>query len=145
MIEGLGDHGCEYMTGGVVLCLGKTGKNFGAGMSGGIAYVYDKEKVFSNMCNLSLIELSKLNNKKLRLNEKYNFDFLKANMLDYHQERIIFLIKKHLKYTNSNVARKLLENWDNEKSNFITVFPRDYRVALENINNKDYKLKKLGE
>ena len=70
---------------------------------------------------------------------------MKANMLDYHQERIIFLIKKHLKYTNSNVARKLLENWDNEKSNFITVFPRDYRVALENINNKDYKLKKLGE
>ena len=126
MIEGLGDHGCEYMTGGVVLCLGKTGKNFGAGMSGGIAYVYDKEKVFANMCNLSLIELSKLNNKKLRLNEKYNLDFLKANMLDYHQERIIFLLKKHLKYTNSNVARKLLENWDNEKSNFITVFPRDY-------------------
>ena len=64
MVEGLGDHGCEYMTGGVVLCLGKTGKNFGAGMSGGLAYVYDKDKDFESMCNLSLIELSNSIEKK---------------------------------------------------------------------------------
>ena len=58
VIEGVGDHGCEYMTGGVVLCLGKTGKNFGAGMSGGIAYIYDKNKSFEKQCNLTLSDLS---------------------------------------------------------------------------------------
>ena len=57
VVEGVGDHGCEYMTGGVVLCLGKTGKNFGAGMSGGIAYIYDRDKNFKNNCNLGLIDL----------------------------------------------------------------------------------------
>ena len=73
MVEGLGDHGCEYMTGGVVLCLGKTGKNFGAGMSGGLAYVYDKDKDFDSMCNLSLIELSKLNSKMNVKDKKLQF------------------------------------------------------------------------
>ena len=73
VVEGLGDHGCEYMTGGVVLCLGSTGKNFGAGMSGGLAYVYDKDKDFESLCNMSLIDLSHLKKKKNHVKKSLSF------------------------------------------------------------------------
>ncbi len=66
-------------------------------------------------------------------------------MLGYHEERILFLLKRHLRFTNSSIAKKLLNNWDEEKRNFITVFPKDYRTALESLNQKHYILKKLGE
>ncbi|MDC3023883.1 glutamate synthase large subunit [Alphaproteobacteria bacterium] len=144
VVEGVGDHGCEYMTGGVVLCLGKTGKNFGAGMSGGIAYVYDRDKNFENNCNLGLIDISRIKKTKNNI-KKYSFNFLKNNMLNYHEERIFFLLKNHLKFTKSSVAKYLLSNWANEKENFTVVFPKDYKIALENINKKNYKIKKLGE
>ena len=145
MVEGLGDHGCEYMTGGVVLCLGKTGKNFGAGMSGGLAYIYDKDKDFDSMCNLSLIELSKLNSKMNVKEKNYNYEHLRRNMLYYHEERILFLLKRHLKFTKSSIAKKLLDNWKYEKRNFTIVFPKDFRRALMSMNEKNFKLKKLGE
>ena len=145
VIEGLGDHGCEYMTGGVVLCLGKTGKNFGAGMSGGLAYVYDKDNTFERMCNLNLIELLRVKKTSKNFLEKCSIQFLKQNMLGYHEERIIFLLKNHFKYTNSSIAEKLLNNWNQEKGNFITVFPKDYKRALETMNKKNYTLKKIGE
>ena len=104
VVEGLGDHGCEYMTGGVVLCLGKTGKNFGAGMSGGLAYVLDKDNNFSDNCNFSLIELLKVKNTK-KLNKKIlNRNFLNAHMLNYHAERIYYLLTRHFSYTNSKEA-----------------------------------------
>ena len=144
VVEGLGDHGCEYMTGGVVVCLGKTGKNFGAGMSGGIAYIYDKDNTFEKQCNLCLIDLSKV--KKSNNNtRKYSFDFLKNNMLGFHEDRIHFLLENHFKFTRSSLAKTLLNNWDKEKENFTVVFPKDYKIALENMNKKNYNLKKLGE
>ena len=145
VVEGLGDHGCEYMTGGVILCLGKTGKNFGAGMSGGLAYVYDKDQDFEDNCNLSLIDLSDLKKKIKSIRKHISFEYLKNNMLDFHEERILFLLKRHLKFTKSSVAKKLLNNWGKERRNFRTVFPKDYRVALENMRQKNYTLKKLGE
>ncbi|MCB0475540.1 MAG: glutamate synthase large subunit, partial [Flavobacteriaceae bacterium] len=99
VVEGVGDHGCEYMTGGEVVVLGKTGRNFAAGMSGGIAYVYDQKENFRNgLCNTEMVELFELNNDD------------KA-----HLEK---LIKKHASYTNSNLAEKLLKNWDQEAKNF---------------------------
>ena len=145
VVEGLGDHGCEYMTGGVVLCLGSTGKNFGAGMSGGLAYVYDKDKDFESLCNMSLIDLLHLKKKKNHVKKSLSFEYLKRNMLEFHEERILFLLKRHFKFTKSSLAKKILNNWDKERENFITVFPKDYRIALENMLKKNYTLKKLGE
>ena len=144
VVEGVGDHGCEYMTGGVVLCLGKTGKNFGAGMSGGLAYIYDKKKSFEKQCNLSLIDLSRVR-KNSSNTKKYSFDFLNNNMLGFHEERIYFLLNNHLRFTKSSVAKALLRNWNTEKENFSIVFPKDYRKALENMNKKNYNVKKIGE
>ena len=97
------------------------------------------------MCNLNLVALSRLKKTKNSLKENFNFEYLKTNMLGYHEERILFLLKRHLRFTNSSIAKKLLNNWDEEKRNFITVFPKDYRTALESLNQKHYILKKIGE
>ena len=139
VVEGLGDHGCEYMTGGVVLCIGKTGKNFGAGMSGGLAYVFDKDNNFSDNCNFSLIELLKINNFK-KINKKIlNRNFLNANMLNYHVERIYYLLTRHFSYTNSKVAFNILSNFDDAIKNFKLVLPTDYKRALSN-DDQIYKV-----
>ena len=132
VVEGLGDNGCEYMTGGVVLCLGKTGKNFGAGMSGGLAYVFDKHNNFSDNCNFSLIELLKVKNTK-KLNKKIlNRNFLNVHMLNYHVERIYYLLTRHFSYTNSKIAFNILSNFDVAIKNFKLVLPTDYKRALSN-------------
>ncbi len=113
VIEGIGDHGCEYMTGGRVVVLGETGRNFGAGMSGGIAYVWDTKGNFPGMCNTGTFELEQL--------EVYS-DIAECRSL----------IKRHLEYTGSSVAEAILSNWQNEISNFVKVMPIDYkRVLLE--------------
>ena len=113
VIEGIGDHGCEYMTGGRVVVLGETGRNFGAGMSGGIAYVWDTKGNFPEMCNTGTFELEQL--------EVYS-DIAECRSL----------IKHHLEYTGSSVAEAILSNWQNEISNFVKVMPIDYkRVLLE--------------
>ena len=123
VVEGLGDHGCEYMTGGKVIVLGKTGRNFAAGMSGGIAYVYDENKNFENdLCNLEMVDLDPLS-----LND---WEELKSH------------IEKHFEYTKSSLAEKILKNWEKSKLNFIKVFPKDYKKALERIASET-KLKKL--
>ena len=113
-------------------------------MSGGLAYVYDKDQDFEDNCNLSLIDLSHLKKKTKNIRKHVSFEYLKNNMLDFHEERILFLLKRHLKFTKSSVAKKLLNNWGKERRNFRTVFPKDYRVALENMRQKNYILKKLG-
>jgi glutamate synthase (NADPH/NADH) large chain len=111
VVEGLGDHGCEYMTGGKVVVLGETGRNFAAGMSGGIAYVYDQQKNFeSELCNLEMVDLDPLSTD--------DFNDLKE------------LIEKHLEYTNSELAKDILNNWNETKKDFIKVFPADYKKAL---------------
>lgn len=110
VVEGIGDHGCEYMTGGRVVVLGKTGRNFGAGMSGGVAYVWDKQGEFPALCNQETFELEKV--------EAQDEDELRR------------LIENHERYTNSSVAKNILENWQSELSHFVKVMPTDYKRVL---------------
>lgn len=110
VVEGVGDHGCEYMTGGIVVILGPTGQNFAAGMSGGVAYVYDEDGTFKSKCNTGMID----------------FDPLEAGDYKDLKRRI----DKHYLYTNSDVAEKILSNWDVEVSKFVKVMPRDYKAVL---------------
>ncbi len=112
VVEGVGDHGCEYMTGGTVVVLGKTGRNFAAGMSGGIAYVYDSNKTFdATKCNMEMV----------------SFEVLEES--DYSKLRR--LIKNHSLFTNSPLAKRILENWNTEQNNFVKVMPTDYKIALQ--------------
>ena len=123
VVEGIGDHGCEYMTGGKVIVLGKTGRNFAAGMSGGIAYVYDKDGAFKNgLCNLEMVTLDPLS--------RTDKDELKQ------------LIEQHQEYTESTLATKLLKDWETHSTYFTKVFPVDYKRALERLE-KERKLEKL--
>ena len=110
VVEGIGDHGCEYMTGGKAVILGATGRNFGAGMSGGIAYIYDKEKGFDKNCNKETFEIESL---------------LEEDLKDLKE-----LITNHFNYTGSVVAEKIIESWDIEVERFIKVMPTDYKRVL---------------
>ncbi len=114
VVEGVGDHGCEYMTGGKVVVLGKTGRNFGAGMSGGIAYVYDPENRFVNgLCNTEMVELEK--------------------PTDEDSQGLFALIQNHYHATESSKALEILEDWDKHAERFIKVIPTDYKKALERL------------
>jgi len=111
VVEGIGDHGCEYMTGGTVVVLGKTGRNFAAGMSGGIAYVYDERKQFENgLCNMEMVELETLEEDDLA--------------------KLRRLIRNHSMYTNSPLAKRILGDWENQQKHFIKVMPTEYKKAL---------------
>ena len=110
VVEGIGDHGCEYMTGGKAVILGATGRNFGAGMSGGIAYIYDKDKDFDKNCNKETFEIESL---------------LEEDLKDLKE-----LITNHFNYTGSIVAEKIIESWDIEVERFIKVMPTDYKRVL---------------
>ncbi len=112
VVEGVGDHGCEYMTGGRVVIIGPTGRNFAAGMSGGIAYVWDVDGKFSRHCNLGMVDLFPVKEKK-------------------DEEELKAMIEAHLKYTQSSVAKQLLENWDKVIHQFVKVYPRDFRKIVE--------------
>ncbi|MEW7977688.1 MAG: glutamate synthase large subunit [Candidatus Sedimenticola endophacoides] len=139
VVEGLGDHGCEYMTGGVVVCLGGTGRNFAAGMSGGIAYVLDEAGDFEQRCNLSMVELEPvkeeddaleaLDHQDGDLETKGRVD-VSHDMTRFDAIRLRQLIENHLHYTNSAVAREILDNWDACLPKFVKVMPVDYRRAL---------------
>jgi len=131
IIEGVGDHGCEYMTGGIVVCLGKIGRNFAAGMSGGIAYIYNPEKNFESLLNQEMVEIEnvkfqkKNNRKNLRGISEIN-----KNMLINDEYRLKYLLRRHVLYTNSSNARQILENWRELYKNFIKITPLDFRRAL---------------
>ena len=113
VVEGVGDHGCEYMTGGRALILGRTGRNFAAGMSGGIAWVYDPEKVFPKNCNQEMVDLDPLASED--------------------KEQILQLLRKHQMLTESKVAAFLLNNWDQQSVNFIKVYPKEYKRVLNQV------------
>jgi glutamate synthase (NADPH/NADH) large chain len=139
VVEGCGDHGCEYMTGGVVLVLGETGRNFAAGMSGGIAYVYDPEGRFKLMCNPAGVDLEKIAPPELGLADAPGRPRQRSISVDnngmgdplrFDAERLRILVERHLLFTGSGRARSLLDNWDAEFSRFVKVMPRDYRRAL---------------
>ena len=135
VIEGVGNHGCEYMTGGTVVILGRTGQNFAAGMSGGVAYVYDPNKTFKNYCNLSMVTLDKV--------EKANIETETPQHLNLADEIILkTLIEKHCQYTESNIAKKILNQWDTELENFVKVMPIEYKRALNEM--KETKKKEVA-
>ena len=111
VVEGVGDHGCEYMTGGRVVVLGKTGRNFAAGMSGGVAYVLDETGDFPARCNLGMVDLEPL-------------------VEEEDVEEVKDLITRHLRYTSSSVAEQVLIHWDQYQPRFVKVMPRDYKRAM---------------
>jgi glutamate synthase (NADPH) large chain len=124
VVEGVGDHGCEYMTGGKVVVLGKTGRNFAAGMSGGIAYIYDPENQFKNgLCNTETIE----------------FETIEA----IDEQELKALIQNHVNYTNSAKGIELLENWDMSLSNFVKVMPIEYKKALKRLETEEQMVEEL--
>ncbi len=143
--EGVGDHGCEYMTGGVVVCLGRTGRNFAAGMSGGIAYVLDDDDKFEQRCNLSMVELEPiqdeddaleaLDHQGGDLETKGRVD-VSHDMTRFDATRLRQLIEKHLHYTNSSVAKRILDNWNDYLPRFVKVMPVDYRRALQELQTE---------
>jgi glutamate synthase (NADPH/NADH) large chain len=134
VVEGTGDHGCEYMTGGTVVVLGRTGRNFAAGMSGGIAYVYDADGSFAERCNRSMValepvlpeaeqgriekELAAAGKGRLRHADRCDEALLRE------------LIERHLRFTRSSVALAILDRWDTARAKFVKVFPNEYRRAL---------------
>ena len=117
VVEGIGDHGCEYMTGGKAIILGDTGRNFGAGMSGGEAYVFDPKKQFKEKCNFDTFELEELKDKD--------------EIALLHN-----LVKNHFKYTESEIAKRILDDWSSNIKKFVKVMPTDYKRVLEEINLK---------
>lgn len=138
VVEGMGDHGCEYMTGGVVVSIGETGRNFAAGMSGGIAYVLDEDGSFSARCNLSMVDLEPVEEEDdlMRrfhqdgdLETKGRVDIL-ADMSGHDEERLSQLITNHLKYTGSPRAKQILDDWASFRTKFVKVMPVEYRRAL---------------
>ncbi|MBY0480319.1 MAG: glutamate synthase large subunit [Chitinophagaceae bacterium] len=116
VVEGVGDHGCEYMTGGIALILGSTGRNFAAGMSGGIAYIYDVDASFASRCNKEMIDLDPI-------------DSNDASVLND-------MISKHYAYTASAVAKFVLGDFENQLKNFVKVFPKDYKKVLADKKEK---------
>jgi glutamate synthase (NADPH/NADH) large chain/glutamate synthase (ferredoxin) len=126
VVEGTGDHGCEYMTGGTVAVLGKTGRNFAAGMSGGVAYVYDEDGQFARRCNTAMVTLEPL----LPAGEQPGHpDAWHNGLADEAQLRK--LLEDHNRWTGSRRARELLDHWEQSRARFIKVFPIEYRRALD--------------
>jgi glutamate synthase (NADPH) large chain len=111
VVEGVGDHACEYMTGGRVVVLGKTGRNFAAGMSGGIAYVFDTENGLEKLCNKDMVEIEPMN--------------------EEDKQEVRELVEKHFQYTGSDPAEWILENWEVASGLFVKVMPKDYKVVLQ--------------
>ena len=127
VVEGTGDHGCEYMTGGIVVVLGKTGRNFAAGMSGGVAYVLDEDDSFTKRCNLAMVELETVQPEEKGSTEPFE---LMAHMTRQDAERLKLLIENHARYTGSSRARMILDNWASYRGKFKKVMPTEYRRAL---------------
>ncbi|WP_299248943.1 glutamate synthase large subunit [uncultured Aquimarina sp.] len=117
VVEGIGDHGCEYMTGGVAVILGEVGRNFGAGMSGGIAYIYDDKKTFEAHCNKEALNLDPVE--------------LPEDVIELKE-----LIESHYNATLSPLAQRILENWENELPKFIKIFPEEYKQALKRLEEE---------
>jgi glutamate synthase (NADPH) large chain len=118
VVEGVGDHGCEYMTGGMVVVLGATGRNFAAGMSGGIAYVLDEHQLFDTLCNLDTVDLEVV-------------------WQEEDQAILRDLVTRHEKWTASARARRILDRWPEMVGRFVKVMPIDYRKAMERLREQE--------
>jgi len=120
VVEGVGDHGCEYMTGGTVVVIGQTGNNFGAGMSGGVAYVYDEHEWFGMKCNLDMVDLESV-------------------WEDEDKNLLHTLLTKHYEYTQSVRAKDILDNWDSRLPLFVKVMAMEYKQSLERIRQEEHR------
>ena len=132
VVEGTGDHGCEYMTGGTVVVLGSTGRNFGAGMSGGIAYVYDVDGDFEKKCNTSMCVLESVmpSDEQNRTSPKGWHSERRGSPRETDEAILKHLVERHFKFTGSTRARNILDDWNHERTRFVKVFPSEYKRAL---------------
>jgi len=142
VVEGTGDHGCEYMTGGTVAVLGQTGRNFAAGMSGGVAYVYDEDGQFAKRCNLSMVTLEKV---LPAAEQKATGDVGAWHRGLTDEEQLKKLLDDHLRWTGSRRARELLDNWATAREKFVKVFPIEYKRALGEIYVRSQALATTGQ
>jgi glutamate synthase (NADPH/NADH) large chain len=126
VVEGTGDHGCEYMTGGTVAVLGKTGRNFAAGMSGGVAYVYDEDGLFATRCNTSMVSMDRV----VTSAEQHTHDKADWHAGESDEELLKRLLQDHHRWTGSRRARELLDHWNESRLKFVKVFPNEYKRAL---------------
>ncbi|MFO1245161.1 MAG: glutamate synthase-related protein [Ramlibacter sp.] len=131
VVEGTGDHGCEYMTGGTVAVLGKTGRNFAAGMSGGIAYVYDEDGQFAKRCNTAMVTLEKV---LAAAEQEASIDKAVWHRGQTDEAQLRKLLEDHNRWTGSKRARELLDNWTEARGKFVKVFPTEYKRALGEIH-----------
>ena len=144
IVEGTGDHGCEYMTGGVVMVLGPTGRNFAAGMSGGIAYVYDEDGQFAKRCNTEMVNLREVeqsdedvpHGRRPEQRGRSVEDFGMGDPLYYDSARIRILLERHVLHTGSSRAKAILDDFDNAVGKFVKVMPRDYENALKMLESE---------
>jgi glutamate synthase (NADPH) large chain len=145
VVEGTGDHGCEYMTGGLVVVIGKTGRNFAAGMSGGVAYVLDEDETFRSRCNLAMVDLEPVQEEEdlMRKIHHHGGDLewhgrvdISGDMTKHDDERLHQLISNHLHYTGSTRAKQILENWAEMRPKFVKVMPLEYRRAIKEMEKK---------
>jgi glutamate synthase (NADPH/NADH) large chain len=141
VVEGTGDHGCEYMTGGVVVVLGNTGRNFAAGMSGGVAYVYDEDGHFRERCNMAMVDVEPIvpdaegdegtGRPTQRAIDVHDFGM--GDMLRHSAERLRIMLERHHLYTGSKRARAILDDWETALTRFVKIIPRDYTRALKQL------------
>ena len=135
VVEGCGDHGCEYMTGGTVVVLGETGRNFAAGMSGGVAFVYDPKGEFAGRCNTTMVNLEPVLSSKDQSDPAAWHSQTRNGERESDEAILRRLIERHFKHTGSTRARNLLDDWANSRAKFVKVFPTDYKRALEEMHN----------
>jgi glutamate synthase (NADPH/NADH) large chain len=142
VVEGVGDHGCEYMTGGCVLVIGETGRNFAAGMSGGVAYVLDEAGDFAKRCNLAMVDLQpvpaeeKTTERLLHATgdlQNHGLVDVTSHMDRHDAERVRELLARHAKYTGSSRAKTILDNWAGYLPKFVKVMPVEYARALQEL------------
>ncbi|MFZ4743265.1 MAG: glutamate synthase subunit alpha [Betaproteobacteria bacterium] len=133
VVEGTGDHGCEYMTGGTVAVLGKTGRNFAAGMSGGVAYVYDEDGQFNTRCNTAMVSMEKV---LTVAEQEASIDVNIWHRDQSDEAQLKKLLEEHHRWTGSQRARELLDNWALARQKFVKVFPNEYKRALGEINER---------
>ena len=136
IVEGVGDHGCEYMTGGCVVVIGAIGQNFAAGMSGGVAYVLDETGDFDKRCNSQMVEIEKIKKGEDSKFKTRKLETAMSDMLSSDEHRLRLLIERHIKYTNSSRAKAILDSWDTYLDKFVKVMPVDYRRALIDMQEK---------
>ncbi|MDB5956802.1 glutamate synthase-related protein, partial [Ramlibacter sp.] len=141
VVEGTGDHGCEYMTGGTAVVLGKTGRNFAAGMSGGIAYVYDEDGKFATRCNTAMVSLERVGS---TAEQQAGMGRTKMHRDQTDEALLKKLLEEHNRWTGSRRARELLDDWAAARMKFVKVFPNEYKRALAEMYEREVELASVG-